>query len=265
MNDEFKKSLPPIIYKFRDWENPYHRKTLTHDSLYFARQNELNDPLDALIPFSYKKDQMTPENIEKKLFETAQSRWPRSSRKELEVIVKQRMKDVDFRTNDYWITMIPTFQEMVNKKLGILSMAKTWDNHALWTHYGNSHKGFCLGFNTEKFFQSIGGLIGEVVYSDEPNEVDLFDDSLKGLAKAIMQKSPDYKFESEIRIAKIGFAGKPILFPDGSLEEIILGYSMTEGDKSKILEVARMYHRTTRVYQTKFDPTTRKLMKTLLF
>lgn len=265
MNDEFKDSLPPIIYKFRDWENPFHRKTLTHDSLYLARQKELNDPLDALIPFSYKKDQMTPENIEKKLFDTAQMQWPKKSPEELELIVKRRIKEVDFTSDEYWVKMIPTFKEMVNQKLGILSMAKNWDNPALWTHYGNSHKGFCLGFNTEKLFQGIGGLIGEVIYSEEPNEVDLFDNSLKGLAKAILQKSPDYKFESEIRITKTDMAGQTILFPTGSLEKVILGNRIKEENKAEILDVVKKYHPGTKVYSLEIDPRTRKLTKNLIY
>lgn len=265
MNEEFNKSLPPIVYKFRDWSNPFHKKTLTHDSLFMAKQETLNDPIDALLPFSYKKEQMTKENIIKKLYETAQKKWPEKTKQQLDEFIKTRMEEVDFETDEYWIKTIPVFQSMVNSKIGILSLSHKWDSISLWTHYGNSHKGLCLGFNTEHLFQSIGGLIGKVDYSDQPNEVDLFDSSHHGLAKALLQKSTDFSFESEVRITKYGYAGKPILFPNGSLEKVILGTKMSEKDKTEILGILQSLHRYTKVYQALIDNSTRKLIKVRIF
>ncbi|WP_172491201.1 MULTISPECIES: DUF2971 domain-containing protein [Serratia] len=36
------------------------------------------------------------------------------------------------------------------KTLGVFSASKNARNALFWSHYGNSHKGICLGFDTQR-------------------------------------------------------------------------------------------------------------------
>ena len=39
-----------------------------------------------------------------------------------------------------------TLKELENKS-GIISFSESWDNPVIWSHYAESHKGICLGFD----------------------------------------------------------------------------------------------------------------------
>jgi hypothetical protein len=42
--------LPKTLYKYRDWNNKYHRKLISKQELYFPKPSEFNDPFDGNIP-----------------------------------------------------------------------------------------------------------------------------------------------------------------------------------------------------------------------
>ncbi|WP_373397967.1 DUF2971 domain-containing protein [Algoriphagus halophilus] len=260
-NTDFEGILPERVYKYRIWSDPYHKKILTHDQLFFSKQEKLNDPFDALFPFHYHEDQMTEENVKLKLEQTIMNLKPNISRADLNILVSKRMEEVNFHNSDYWIEAIPTFKKMVNENIGICSLASQYNNHGLWTHYGNCHKGFCLGFDSNNLYNSTGGLMGNVIYSDNENIVDLFDEGPNGLIVALMLKSPQLNFESEIRIAKVGMAGKPHLYKNDCLKEVILGTHISDYDKDQIIAAIKSYHPTIEVYQLKMEYSSKKLVK----
>jgi len=45
--------VPDITYKYRSWNDPYHKKILTENEIYFASPNKLNDQKDFKISVSW--------------------------------------------------------------------------------------------------------------------------------------------------------------------------------------------------------------------
>ncbi len=45
-----KKESPATLYKFRDWNNSYHRKMLSNNELFFANNKAFDDPYDFDLP-----------------------------------------------------------------------------------------------------------------------------------------------------------------------------------------------------------------------
>ncbi len=260
-NIDFEGILPERVYKYRTWSDQYHKKILTHDQLFFSTQEKLNDPFDAFFPFHYHEDQMTEENVKLKLKQTVRNLSPLISQADLDVLTAKRMAEVNFFSNDYWIESIPVFQEMINKNVGICSLANQFDHHGLWTHYGDGHRGFCLGFDTNNLYNSTGGLIGNVIYSNKENIVDLFNEDPEGLIIALMLKSPQLNFESEIRIVKVGMSGKAHLYRNDCLKEVILGTNTSKQDKDEIIGIIKSYHPEIEVYQLEMNLILRKLVK----
>lgn len=43
-NPEAVDLFPPLLFKFRDWQNPIHKRTLTNNELYIPNAISLNDP-----------------------------------------------------------------------------------------------------------------------------------------------------------------------------------------------------------------------------
>ena len=57
LTDGLKFDYPPILYKYRDWENDYHKEVLTNGTLYLASPSSFEDIKDCNVPEKYPKRQ----------------------------------------------------------------------------------------------------------------------------------------------------------------------------------------------------------------
>ncbi|MDR6966925.1 hypothetical protein J2X31_000925 [Flavobacterium arsenatis] len=141
----------------------------------------------------------------------------------------------------------------VNNDIGILSLTKNWNNTLMWSHYTNSHKGFCIGFDPkDEYFQNFlssdlkkSKLIMEVVYSDKRVEIPLEFGKKKLEFEPFITKSTDWKYEEEVRvISTLNMSDKKInsnpvdihLFkvPHKSIKEIVAGANMDKENEDLI-------------------------------
>ena len=86
------------------------------------------------------------------------------------------------------------------KNFGITSFSKDWHNPLMWAHYGDKHKGICLGFDIDDSH------IREVTYFPErmPAEIDMRK-KYGGLTEDIIinlmcTKFKGWEYENEIRV-----------------------------------------------------------------
>ena len=49
------REIPKTIYKYRNWDNKYHRRLITNLELYFPKPQELNDPFDSQRNFDWEE------------------------------------------------------------------------------------------------------------------------------------------------------------------------------------------------------------------
>ncbi len=137
------------------------------------------------------------------------------------------------------------------EELGIFSLSKVNDNELLWAHYGDSHKGFCIGYELE-------GLVNvgkrsdrfyfNVEYSPIPPEIGIGDldfHSSNLIKKMTGVKSKEWSYEKEIRIVT-NTAGEQ-LFEYTALKEIIFGLRMDDSSKDEIMR--RLQGRNINYYQ----------------
>lgn len=114
-------------------------------------------------------------------------------------------------------------------KFGILSFSRDWKNPLLWAHYGDKHKGICLGFDIEDIH------IKEVNYFPEriTASVDM-EKEFGSLTEAIVEnllcaKYIGWNYENEVRVIvpleKKDSTGLFFSDFDGNMElkEVILG------------------------------------------
>ncbi|QKQ26313.1 DUF2971 domain-containing protein [Candidatus Reidiella endopervernicosa] len=87
-----------------------------------------------------------------------------------------------------------------SKECGIISFSKDWNNPLMWAHYGDKHKGMCLGFDIHDSH------IKEVTYFPErmAPEVDM-EKKYGGLTEDIVvnlmcTKYIGWKYENEVRV-----------------------------------------------------------------
>lgn len=87
----------------------------------------------------------------------------------------------------------------LDKKAGIVCFSKDWHNTLLWAHYGDKHKGICIGFDIDSRFTE------EITYIKTKWSIEDLNTSDKEQMKKILlfSKYEKWEYENEIRA---GFA-----------------------------------------------------------
>lgn len=94
----------------------------------------------------------------------------------------------------------------LNSHLGILSLTRRWDSTLMWAHYTNSHKGLCIGFDSQNPFFSDFRQIADkekifmpVTYRDDRIKVPI-DKGVSIDFQVVLSKSKDWEYEEEERL-----------------------------------------------------------------
>lgn len=122
----------------------------------------------------------------------------------------------------------------LSEKFGMICMSKTWQSPVMWAHYGDKHKGVCLGFDV------VDGAPKEVRYTPDrltdllSNKPTLKDMGHEALEILLTTKYEDWSYEREWRVIhalkaenKDSSSGLHFLPSYGeifALREVILGH-----------------------------------------
>ncbi|RUT71543.1 DUF2971 domain-containing protein [Flavobacterium cupreum] len=214
---------------------------LENELLRFTQASDLNDPFECLPQ---------KPSIEK-LNALIDSLIPTNTNKMKGKIVREKF-DSNFLSNLY-----ETQYGKVNQDIGILSLSKNWKNSLMWAHYTESHKGFCIGFDSQHNFftnylcpdKETSKTIREVIYSEKRVEIPMILGQEKLNFEPYITKSLDWKYEEEVRIISTLNSrehlinGKPLdiyLFkvPHSAINEIVLGANINVENEEKIRKFA---------------------------
>jgi hypothetical protein len=227
--------MPKVLYKYRNSENEWNLKTLFDFEIYLASTSQFNDPYEGSIPFRYEPTDLTPENIFLKLRELAKKDYPDWKEDEIHKYCFESHQKNLFQDEAHIERENQKNRIEINKMFGILSLTIHPLNYLMWSHYANSHKGFCLGFDT-KILYDIVGTIGPVTYLDELPRLRLFGDAMDFHKKQLATKSTVWRYEGEFRLVKIRGSRETIRYPMEMLKQIYLGCKMVPEMKSRIIE-----------------------------
>jgi hypothetical protein len=90
-------------------------------------------------------------------------------------------------------------KQQLHKNRGILCFSKSWKNPVLWSHYGDKHRGICLGFDVpDDMFTPIDYVESmKLVEFDLGNSKSQLDENL--MSELLHQKYKDWGYEEEYR------------------------------------------------------------------
>jgi hypothetical protein len=129
--------------------------------------------------------------------------------------------------------------------LYVLCLAQRWDNHLMWAHYADMHRGFAIRYKPE-ILAALEALPdfamrGDVSYSETvaelrwcaapPHEIP---------APVVFTKSPDWRYEAEHRVVLSGPAGEQAVYrtvDPNLIAGVILGARVSEALIQKALAV----------------------------
>ncbi len=277
------QNIPSKLYKYRP-VNKYSINNLQEDTVWLNSPNDYNDPYEFYekIDFEAVNREITKKHFDE-LIERMTSKVQisqeiidkaKESDKPIEMIGKDLMKE-----NQYTDLKIETFfnfisdytaknnQRLISEKLEFIqdsmkvsSFCEENSQFLMWSHYADSHKGFCIEYDIDHWNRSDfkRRILFPIIYQEEVY------DSTPHLLKSINQtewnnlypllsgstKSKNWEYEKEWRfIINIGASFQRQNYPMDCQSKIFLGHKISIVHKKEIVEICK--NKKLPVFQTK--------------
>jgi hypothetical protein len=236
---KFLYDVPDILYKFRDWDNENSKKLLFGRELFFSSYRLFNDPFDGGIPFQYDPNELTEENIFRKMLESARKTHPKINEEALHQIAFEQQQKGRFQDNAYMAKFQNDVADDLARDFGIVCLCKSPINFLLWSYYAQSHKGFAMGFKKVELFEDTQASFAHMQYQDDLPMLGLFEDSVTAITKLLGTKSSTWKHEEEYRLTKIGYSNRIVTLRPKTIADITCGCKMEHKNKLTIVDYVK--------------------------
>ncbi|WP_422006105.1 DUF2971 domain-containing protein [Roseivirga pacifica] len=245
--------IPETLYKYRNWNDEWNKRNLTHSEIYFASASQFNDPYDCAIPFSYDPGELTEEKQFKKHLEIARKMNPGLEESEIHAKAYLNQQNSMVTDPEHIKKMSLHRQESFSNTFGVLSLTTKRNNFLMWSHYANSHNGYCIGYNSELLFNQINTVrFSRVEYDDELPKFKLEEDYHLRMLKYAFWKSSVWSYEEEYRMIN----DKPrttLKLDPVVIQEIILGNKLSQSVKFSIIDLVKDKYPNAKIYDTQLS------------
>lgn len=257
-NDLKQLNIPDVLYKYREWDNSFHKRVLTDFEVFYANSLDFEDPNDSKNLPRYdllsKKDKIKfGEHVVK-------NQNPDYTRQQVRAEVRKTYQNSPLRNpttlKEYMRDDLKRWQE----RSGILSLTANPLNKSMWDKYSANGQGYCVGFNTKKFIDCVRGGGGPVQYVEELPKVwpRPFHDFDQQHILRIFFKELKWSFEEEYRLHT--FSKDPLSSGDrvkkvhaAAFYEVLLGYNMPSDKKKELLQSLPMELSSIPVFETEIQ------------
>ena len=229
------KECPPSLYKYRDLRGnglEFLQRTLLHDEIYLAGPADFNDPFDSLPDF----DLTGSVESRAALYERVLARRDPSktaTERAAQALHLAQNPVVDLGSDQARLTMQDMFKQ-VRGELGVYCVCECADSLLMWSHYGGSHSGVCLEFDSS---ESPFATAQEVLYAIEREPVRRAQESEeRSMEKGLLTKFDGWRYEQEWRVVDFEKGPGVHRIPEKALTGIVLGARIDPTHEAKILE-----------------------------
>lgn len=219
-----------MLYKYSAWKNSHIQENIINNIWWFNTPIDFNDPFD--INPSFDMDEKDKECLIKEL------RIPKPIGDSLSV--EQILAFI--RQGDRG--------KRYNSRYGIFCLSCKNDDILMWSHYGDQHKGICLGFDIPKEGMQLRDQSERNIIEDKDFAVKLLEMEYKSerpkfkygkisnpmqmIEKILRVKSEKWSYEKEkrimIRAEQEEFFPCELRYPPEYLTEVIIGANASIGD-----------------------------------
>ncbi len=236
--------FPAILYKYRVWEDKYHQKILSDNTVFLASPNSFEDIKDCNVPESFPSSQIDLYNAFLNLSRHKNKSYSEEQHSYYAAkwSVESPLADVEHRDN-----LLEQLKNEFDNRYGVLSLTTNSRSDEMWHKYGNDHKGICIGFDTQKLFDVVGGG-GPMRYYDILPTIDFFNDDFQTRhIKNILSKEVQWAFEEEYRLHKmwkydVSLSDRNIPLPKDCVVMVILGSQISDASRDAIISVLQLKH-----------------------
>ncbi|MGB1269690.1 MAG: DUF2971 domain-containing protein [Flavobacteriaceae bacterium] len=239
------KKKSGIVYKYRNLIDKNHRAMLLKNEVYLSAPNDFNDPFDCKININHhlldtdeKKEfyikKGTKENINlliknNKNIEEEENKLRKNLRN-----IDEYQKEYERRNSKY-----------INNSIGVLSLSRRWNSILMWSHYGDYHKGYCIGFDEKVLIDSrCFEYGGDVNYTPDFPEIHPLKnyDVMQKVFWQTHYKAKEWEYEEEFRLTNLYFdktneeLNRVVNVPENSIAEVIFGLNSEKDNKTEIIK-----------------------------
>lgn len=190
-----------MLYKYL---NPHRADVIENLSIRFSQPSALNDPFEAtaLIELS----QIVSFNFEQEFEAMVNEEGLDRNDPEYQTLKEEVVAELE----EHLAKIIhpkkvgDEIMERMEYAQGVLSLSRTKESLLMWAHYGDSHKGYALGFDENHEFFEVRDMMGRptapknVVYTTQRVQIDASRDDYR---EAILcTKSLEWAYEEEVRV-----------------------------------------------------------------
>jgi len=269
--------LPPILYKYRNYQDvnycnkvekislSYATQSLLKKELFIPSANTFNDPYDSAVPFRYDPKDLIEDNIFIKCLELAKRQYPKADDTFLHHYAFENQKKGLINNPDHIEEHDRDTYNKTCRDFGIFCLTTDEKNLLMWSYYADSHRGFCVGYDTKYLIESkVFGMGGKVIYRDDFPTVPLFpDERSHHFLDLFYTKWAVWEHENEYRLLHIYRTGKIHPYAPENIQEIILGCKFPEKDKLEFATKLLQVYPHVRIYEIKLDKSIFRLEKQL--
>ena len=203
--------------------------------LYHSLPVDFNDPFECKPHFNWPKAPDKIRAIREHLVKVAKKKYG-LKRKQAEALISKQMSRSGFMQETISNATMKSFGE-----LRICCFTTKKENLLFWSHYGNSHKGFCLEFDATKMPIAYAF---KVKYENEypgieyPRPTDA-----RGFKPALI-KSKSWEYEEEFRTIfvpnierQLKNDGSSLILNGDEIKNVYFGAKMSDEHKVKLIEI----------------------------
>lgn len=231
--------FPPILYKYRDWSDTYHKRFITEKEVFLASPKSFEDELDCHNPTRF--DLLTNQQIYDYFLWASKEENPDFTRQQHRHFARDWAKHSRVRDKAYAKKFEENSIIQYYEHEGILSLTENWDNDKMWDKYANKGTGICIGYDTRTMFENLGGG-GAVTYVDElpvimPEPFMRFEEAMRN---RVYYKLKKWDFEEEYRTKhfwpdQASIEDRQIKLPKKAFKKIIFGDNIDSETKEVII------------------------------
>jgi hypothetical protein len=228
--------IPKTVYKYREWENIDHQRILREHAIWVPDSLNFNDPFDCNIPIAYEliaTDDQMAERFVRNLV-------PKRNRtlQEVEDEIQSKLKENLHKNLQFLEECKNDLLRSARKENGVFSVTPIKDNILMWSHYANSHRGFCIGFDSFKLFDFLGGG-GSVRYEKQFPIISPVEERGVQHLLQVLTKSFHWAYEVEYRLTTFAIPNTAIEIPKECITEIIFGSRISEASREDMCKVLK--------------------------
>ena len=247
------------LFKFSKFDGnhaKYQEDLFVRKKLYHSLPENFNDPFECKPHFNWPNKPSQVRDIRKHLIKVAVNKGYR--RKDAESLVSKNMRKTGFVQEAIYKSIQNTFS-----KFRICSFTTKKENLLFWSHYADSHKGFCVEYDATvnpisyAFKVQYNDEYPEVKYPGPPNAL--------GFKPALI-KSEEWEYEEEYRIVFVPEAerqpsndGVSLILNGGEMKNVYLGANMTDDNKQALIELIDRGPFTPRIWDVSLSMSSFKL------